>query len=174
MKIHISDQTSLRICNSVAPPGKAYTLYNICKTKDLAILKCWLWSFTVVINGNEEMYQFNGRKMYVGNKSVLSFSKKVRKTFKIDFPSWKVVIRRHHVYVREFHRPSCNSAWSYLIHLLSFLFETCEMLNILYMMTPVTIIKKYMNIYKYIFIFIYFVKRVLGVHVRLLCEGNFR
>jgi hypothetical protein len=25
------------------------------------------------------------------------------------FPSWTVVIRRHHVYVREFHRPSCNS-----------------------------------------------------------------
>jgi hypothetical protein len=29
------------------------------------------------------MYQFNGRKMYKGNKSVLSFSKKVRNTFKI-------------------------------------------------------------------------------------------
>ncbi len=25
------------------------------------------------------------------------------------FPSWTVVVRRHHVYVREFHRPSCNS-----------------------------------------------------------------
>jgi hypothetical protein len=25
------------------------------------------------------------------------------------FPSWIVVVRRHHVYVREFHRPSCNS-----------------------------------------------------------------
>ncbi len=27
------------------------------------------------------------------------------------FPSWTVVVRRHHVYVREFHRPSCNSVW---------------------------------------------------------------
>jgi hypothetical protein len=26
------------------------------------------------------------------------------------FPSWTVVVRRHHVYVREFHLPSCNSA----------------------------------------------------------------
>jgi hypothetical protein len=25
------------------------------------------------------------------------------------FPSWTVVVRRHHVYVREFHLPSCNS-----------------------------------------------------------------
>ena len=28
------------------------------------------------------------------------------------FPSWTVVVRRHHVYVREFHLPSCNSAVS--------------------------------------------------------------
>jgi hypothetical protein len=26
------------------------------------------------------------------------------------FPSWTIVVWRHHVYVREFHRPSCNSA----------------------------------------------------------------
>jgi hypothetical protein len=26
------------------------------------------------------------------------------------FPSWTVVVRRHHVYVPEFHCPSCNSA----------------------------------------------------------------
>jgi hypothetical protein len=25
------------------------------------------------------------------------------------FPSWTVVVRRHHVYVREFHLPSCYS-----------------------------------------------------------------
>jgi hypothetical protein len=25
------------------------------------------------------------------------------------FPSWTVVVRRHHVYVREFHHPSCYS-----------------------------------------------------------------
>jgi hypothetical protein len=25
------------------------------------------------------------------------------------FPPWTVVVWRHHVYVREFHRPSCNS-----------------------------------------------------------------
>ncbi len=25
------------------------------------------------------------------------------------FPSWTVVVRRHHVYVPEFHCPSCNS-----------------------------------------------------------------
>jgi hypothetical protein len=25
------------------------------------------------------------------------------------FPSWTVVVWRHHVYVREFHGPSCNS-----------------------------------------------------------------
>ncbi len=30
------------------------------------------------------IYQFNGHKMYEGNKSVLSFSKKVRNTFKIQ------------------------------------------------------------------------------------------
>jgi hypothetical protein len=26
------------------------------------------------------------------------------------FPSWTVVVWRHHVYVPEFHRPSCDSA----------------------------------------------------------------
>ncbi len=25
------------------------------------------------------------------------------------FPSWTVVVWRHHVYVLEFHRPSCDS-----------------------------------------------------------------
>ncbi len=27
------------------------------------------------------------------------------------FPSWTVVVRRHHVYVREFHLLSCNSVY---------------------------------------------------------------
>jgi hypothetical protein len=27
------------------------------------------------------------------------------------FPSWTVVVWRHHVYAREFHLSSCNSAW---------------------------------------------------------------
>jgi hypothetical protein len=29
------------------------------------------------------------------------------------FPSWTVVVRRHHVYVPEFHCPSCNSVGMY-------------------------------------------------------------
>ncbi len=31
------------------------------------------------------------------------------------FPSWTVVVWRHHVYVREFHRPSCNSVGKSLL-----------------------------------------------------------
>ncbi len=125
---------------------------------------------------NDVLYQFNGPKMYVGNKSFLSFSKKDFQSttlliFSLEyhvavaqrisssrwclrsqdrsypvlaltffscsispensgsvknrwcvylprshtgniFQSWTVVVRRHHVYVREFHHPSCNSVES--------------------------------------------------------------
>jgi hypothetical protein len=52
------------------------------------------------------------------------------------FPSWTVVVRRHHVYVREFHLPSCNSVTTFPIPLLfslcwPFFFPVAEFLVIL-------------------------------------------
>jgi hypothetical protein len=37
------------------------------------------------------------------------------------FPSWTIVVWRHHVYVQEFHRPSCNSV-RHLTQLFIFVF----------------------------------------------------
>ncbi len=32
------------------------------------------------------------------------------------FPSWTIVVRHHHVYLRKFDRPSCNSAASFSVN----------------------------------------------------------